>query len=97
MDKIGRNDPCPCGSGKKYKKCCLEKDEREKSEQLKQARAQEEAADAAEQEKEKEEHLALPARKQKGPSQPGFRGYQAPKIGTGFVDRSRRVSNRTGE
>ena len=25
--KIGRNDPCPCGSGKKYKKCCLGKDE----------------------------------------------------------------------
>jgi hypothetical protein len=22
MKKIGRNDPCPCGSGKKYKKCC---------------------------------------------------------------------------
>ncbi|MGB0784413.1 MAG: SEC-C metal-binding domain-containing protein [Marinomonas sp.] len=22
---IGRNDPCPCGSGKKYKKCCLQK------------------------------------------------------------------------
>ena len=21
--KIGRNDPCPCGSGKKHKKCCL--------------------------------------------------------------------------
>ena len=21
--KIGRNDPCPCGSGKKYKKCCI--------------------------------------------------------------------------
>jgi len=21
-DKIGRNEPCPCGSGKKYKKCC---------------------------------------------------------------------------
>lgn len=21
--KIGRNEPCPCGSGKKYKKCCL--------------------------------------------------------------------------
>ena len=21
--KIGRNDPCPCGSGKKYKNCCL--------------------------------------------------------------------------
>lgn len=24
--KVGRNDPCPCGSGKKYKKCCLDKD-----------------------------------------------------------------------
>lgn len=24
--KIGRNEPCPCGSGKKYKKCCLNKD-----------------------------------------------------------------------
>ncbi|WP_246569748.1 YecA family protein [Lentibacillus saliphilus] len=23
--KVGRNDPCPCGSGKKYKKCCLVK------------------------------------------------------------------------
>jgi hypothetical protein len=27
MTKVGRNDPCPCGSGKKYKKCCLAKDE----------------------------------------------------------------------
>jgi len=25
MSKIGRNDPCPCGSGKKYKKCCYGK------------------------------------------------------------------------
>lgn len=23
-EKVGRNDPCPCGSGKKYKKCCLQ-------------------------------------------------------------------------
>ncbi|TXT20523.1 MAG: hypothetical protein FD134_2892, partial [Gallionellaceae bacterium] len=22
MSKPGRNDPCPCGSGKKYKHCC---------------------------------------------------------------------------
>ena len=27
--KIGRNDPCPCGSGKKYKKCCLPKETRD--------------------------------------------------------------------
>jgi preprotein translocase subunit SecA len=25
--KVGRNDPCPCGSGKKYKKCCLPREE----------------------------------------------------------------------
>ena len=25
MAKPGRNDPCPCGSGNKYKKCCLAK------------------------------------------------------------------------
>jgi len=25
MVKIGRNDPCPCGSGQKYKRCCLDK------------------------------------------------------------------------
>ena len=25
---IGRNDPCPCGSGKKYKKCCMDKNKR---------------------------------------------------------------------
>jgi hypothetical protein len=29
--KIGRNDPCHCGSGKKYKYCCLDKDERGKT------------------------------------------------------------------
>ena len=26
MAKIGRNDACPCGSGKKYKRCCSERD-----------------------------------------------------------------------
>ncbi len=27
--KTGRNDPCPCGSGKKYKRCCLEQDQQD--------------------------------------------------------------------
>ena len=27
MEKVGRNDLCPCGSGQKYKKCCLGRDE----------------------------------------------------------------------
>jgi hypothetical protein len=24
-EKVGRNDPCPCGSGKKFKSCCMNK------------------------------------------------------------------------
>ena len=27
LPKVGRNDPCPCGSGKKYKSCCLRKEQ----------------------------------------------------------------------
>lgn len=27
MEKIGRNDPCHCGSGRKYKRCCADKDQ----------------------------------------------------------------------
>ena len=30
MLKIGRNAPCPCGSGKKYKKCCLSRQDSKK-------------------------------------------------------------------
>ena len=31
LKKVGRNEPCPCGSGKKYKKCCLNRDEEARS------------------------------------------------------------------
>ena len=34
MSKIGRNDPCHCGSGQKYKKCHLPKDDAAKSAEL---------------------------------------------------------------
>ena len=37
MAKPGRNDPCPCGSGQKYKRCCLPKDEQAESDTLKAA------------------------------------------------------------
>ena len=33
--KVGRNDRCPCGSGKKYKKCCLQKESQNKQIQVK--------------------------------------------------------------
>lgn len=32
--KIGRNDPCHCGSGQKYKKCCAAKDDAARSAEL---------------------------------------------------------------
>ncbi len=32
--KTGRNDPCPCGSGQKYKKCCEAKDDAQRAEAL---------------------------------------------------------------
>ena len=44
--KIGRNDPCHCGSGQKYKRCCLEKDQRAESAVLAQAAAERLAATA---------------------------------------------------
>jgi hypothetical protein len=45
--KLGRNDPCHCGSGKKYKACCLAKDEAKQRE----ARAKASAAAAPEEAK----------------------------------------------
>ena len=45
MAKLGRNDPCHCGSGRKYKQCCLAKDEA--AERAARAKAAEEAAAAA--------------------------------------------------
>lgn len=50
--KTGRNDPCPCGSGKKYKHCCLEKDRAaEHANFVRAAAAAAEAAAAKEREK----------------------------------------------
>lgn len=37
--KPGRNDPCPCGSGQKYKRCCLQKDQIAESAALAEAAA----------------------------------------------------------
>jgi tetratricopeptide (TPR) repeat protein len=46
MIKTGRNDPCHCGSGKKHKRCCLQKDQIAESAALAQAAAAK-AAEAA--------------------------------------------------
>jgi tetratricopeptide (TPR) repeat protein len=49
MTKTGRNDPCHCGSGKKYKRCCLQQDQIAESAALAQAAAAR-AAEAAQHE-----------------------------------------------
>jgi tetratricopeptide (TPR) repeat protein len=58
MAKPGRNDPCPCGSGNKYKRCCLLKEEA--AEHARFARAAAEAAEALAARK-KEEQAAFDA------------------------------------
>jgi hypothetical protein len=65
MSKIGRNDPCHCGSGQKYKKCHLPKDDAAKSAELAAAaaaaaEAQAKADAEAEADKEKEDAAAGP-------------------------------------
>jgi hypothetical protein len=50
LTPTGRNEPCPCGSGKKYKQCCLAKDEQKAREALAKAVAEapEKPAESAE-------------------------------------------------
>jgi tetratricopeptide (TPR) repeat protein len=45
--KPGRNDPCPCGSGQKYKRCCLQKDQLAESAALAETAAEAAALRAA--------------------------------------------------
>jgi hypothetical protein len=61
LKNLGRNDECTCGSKKKYKKCCLEADEKKKSEELAAAQAEAKAKlekEMAEQKHEHGEHCA---------------------------------------
>jgi hypothetical protein len=47
LKTTGRNDPCPCGSGKKYKKCHLAEDEAAKHAELTKAAEERDAVVAA--------------------------------------------------
>lgn len=59
MAKTGRNDPCPCGSGNKYKRCCLPKDEAAEHALHAQAAAAATAAHAAREQERLAAHAAL--------------------------------------
>ena len=62
MAKPGRNDPCPCGSGNKYKKCCLPKEEAVEREQLAKADAKRAERAAAHTQNLREVKTAIAAR-----------------------------------
>ena len=62
MAKPGRNDPCPCGSGKKYKKCCLAKEEAAEREQLAEVEARRAERAAAQRLQLREARAAMVAR-----------------------------------
>ena len=78
-EKVGRNDPCHCGSGKKYKKCCMAKDETVEHKAIEEnwakstAEAKAEAEKQAKESKESKETKTSPVApaKHPGPKQSG--------------------------
>jgi hypothetical protein len=60
---IGRNDPCRCGSGKKYKKCCMGKDEAAEHKALEESWKKSEAVAQEQNEKQTKETKENPATK----------------------------------
>ena len=65
MAKPGRNDRCPCGSGKKYKQCCLARDEAAERDGMAEAQAQREARAAERREEDRALRAAVVARLQR--------------------------------
>ena len=84
MTKIGRNDPCPCGSGKKYKHCCLGSETDSQGENLSQDFVEDLKALSGEQAFESLEELdsfaALISEKKNTVSQMDFLGFSADQM-----------------
>jgi hypothetical protein len=78
--QVGRNEKCPCGSGRKYKQCCLAKDE-EKARKARVKEAEKAAKEAAKAQKAAEKSGESSGEKPEaapsdGPAQP--RGHKPP-------------------
>lgn len=69
MASRGRNEPCHCGSGRKYKQCCLAKDEAAEREARSKAAAEAPAAEAP-------TGKAVPRTPRREPRQPWRRGQE---------------------
>ncbi len=76
--EIGRNDACPCGSGKKYKKCCLDKDEGKNRKEREKAALNSAKVMAAEEKAAEDRGDKKPAAPQ---TQSGFLSKMAGKMG----------------
>lgn len=99
--KADRNDPCPCGSGKKYKKCHMAQDEAEHLAKLAALKAEQEvkAEEGAEAEKEGEAKTekAPPQRARNvPPPQRGFGGHGNTKGASPFFSQRRPGGNKVG-
>ena len=75
----GRNQPCHCGSGRKYKQCCLEKDDARAAKERAKAGAKAAGAEST------EAAAATPARPPKHQTQQPWKGTTS----RGFVTRTR--------
>jgi hypothetical protein len=76
--KTGRNDPCPCGSGQKYKKCCAAKDAEARSLAAAEAAAAARAAAADAPPPPPDVHNWVPLVDQQGRLRPSRRGRKKP-------------------
>lgn len=101
--KADRNDPCPCGSGKKYKKCHMAQDEAEHLTKLAALKIEQEAkaAESAEAEQEggaKTEKTAAPRPRNVPPAQKGFSssGHGNTKGASPFFSQRRPGGNKVG-
>lgn len=91
-ERPGRNEPCYCGSGKKYKQCCLAKDEAAAADARAAAKAREAAEAASAPAADTEEAAAAPAKaKASVPAAPKHQTHQPWKATTsrGFAPKNR--------
>jgi hypothetical protein len=81
----GRNEPCYCGSGRKYKQCCLEKDEKKATAARTKAAAAAESPEPAAETAETEAATAKPKRAPKPESNQPWRAT----TNRGYIPRAR--------
>ncbi|MFA5140640.1 MAG: SEC-C metal-binding domain-containing protein [Elusimicrobiota bacterium] len=89
---IGRNDPCHCGSGKKYKKCCAAKDEARRREAL-----DTQWAEALEKKKQEDHQAAQQQGAKAAPAPRPARATIVPKSGPQKFKSFSRMPRKSGE